>query len=221
MKIKRVLSMVPMLIAGCVSVPPATRLSNDSASAWQGKTLAVTTRARESFVAMTAGKAAFALIGAAAMIEAGNKIVKENDIEDPAPHLAADLADAAVGKYSVVRYTGPAIAVSSDDIQKLARAASGADLLLDVQSLGSSFRYLPVDWSHYIVDSRYIVRLIDVKSAKVVGAGTCSGTSKDETPLPTKDELLDNRAQRLKSILAAQRDHCLTQFKATVLNISG
>lgn len=220
MKIKYLLAVVPVLITACVSVPPATQLNATATSAWQGKSLAVTTRTRESFVAMTAGKAAFGLIGAAAMISAGNDIVKQNDIEDPAPHLTTELADAAVSQYAVTRYTGPAILVSTDEIPKLAKAGAGADLLLDVQSLGGDFRYLPADWSHYVVDSKYIVRLIDVKSAKVVGAGTCVESTKNELPLPTREELLDNHAQRLKSILDAQREHCFTHIKSAVLNIS-
>ena len=109
MRIRYVLSIVPLLIAGCVSVPPATQMGGGSSSAWQGKTLALTSRSRESLLAVTAGKAAFALVGVAAMVEAGNKIVKDNEIEDPVPHLAADLADAAVSKYSVVRSDGPAM----------------------------------------------------------------------------------------------------------------
>lgn len=58
----------------------------------QGKTLTVLKREKPSFAAMTAGKAAFGLIGATAMVVMANSIVKENNIEDPAGYIAEELA---------------------------------------------------------------------------------------------------------------------------------
>jgi len=50
-------------------------------------------------------QAAFAWIGAVAMIEAGNTIVKENDVQDPAPVLAQGLLSEAQSRYGVVPST--------------------------------------------------------------------------------------------------------------------
>lgn len=170
-------------------------------------------------MAVTAGKAAFALVGAIAMEEAGKSIVQENQIEDPAPHLAQDLVKAAVEKYGVTPSERPVV-IDSDDVAKLAQAAKGADLLMDVQSMGSQFRYLPTNWNHYVVDSRFILRLLDVTSGKVLGSSTCVQSTKGDKELPTRDELLANKAERLKATLAAQREQCLKLFKANVLNIT-
>jgi len=135
-----------VVLAGCVSTRNVT-VTNERMQAWQGKTIAVTTRPRADFVAMTAGKAAFAVVGAVAMIEAGKTIVKENDVQDPSPVLTQGLLSEAEQRFGVVPAANTIVAVDTTDIPKLAHAASGADLLLDVQSMGSQFRYFPTDWS--------------------------------------------------------------------------
>lgn len=73
-----------MTLEGCVSTQTAS-IANDNASAPHGKSIVVAKRVKPDFGAMTAGKVLFGLIGAAAMISAGNKIVADNHIDDPAP----------------------------------------------------------------------------------------------------------------------------------------
>ena len=110
--------------------------------------------------------------------------------------------------------------MDTTDLNKLAHAAKGADLLLDVQSLGSQFRYFPTDWSHYAVDSSFKVRLIDVHSGLLIAEGFCRQTTQKDPSPPTKDELLADGAARLKSILVSQREACSEQLKKNVLGIS-
>jgi hypothetical protein len=96
---------------------------------------------------MTAGKAAFALVGAVAMSEAGNAIVKDNGIDDPTILLVQNLTSEAEVRFGAVAATPSSVAIDTTDLAKMAHAASNADLLLDVQSLGSQFRYFPTEWS--------------------------------------------------------------------------
>jgi hypothetical protein len=207
-----------VFLAGCVSTRNVT-VTSERTQAWQGKTIAVTTRPRADFVAMTAGKAAFALVGAIAMIEAGKTIVKENDVQDPAPVLAQGLLSEAATHFGVIPAPDLSVVIDTTDVPKLAHAAAGADLLLDVQSMGNQFRYFPTDWSHYAVDSAFKVRLIDVRSSSLLAEGFCRQTTQKEPSPPTKDELLANRAARLKAILETQRDACLAQLKKDVLGV--
>jgi len=124
-----------LILAGCVSTRNAS-LSADHTKVLQGKTIALSTRPRADFVAMTAGKAAFALVGAVAMIEAGNAIVKNNGIDDPTTLLGQSLLSEAEVRYGVVTATPPSVAIDTTDLAKMAHTAGNADLLLDVQSLG-------------------------------------------------------------------------------------
>ena len=209
------------LLPACVSVPPASKVATESVDAWRGKTVATTTRSREALVAMTAGKATFAMLGALAMIEAGKKIVADNGIDDPVPLLSQELLQAAMQKYTLQPAAAGTVTVATDDVAKLAQAAGSADLLLDVQSLGATFRYFPTNWTHYAVDSAFIVRLIDVKGKRLAAGGMCRLTSEKEPNPPTHEELLADRAQRLKAILESQRASCSQKFKVEVLNIEG
>ncbi|RCV88556.1 hypothetical protein [Billgrantia montanilacus] len=58
--------------------------------------ITMSSREKPNFLAMTAGKAMVGgLVGAAAMMIAGNNIVEENEIEDPAGHISSGLAASA------------------------------------------------------------------------------------------------------------------------------
>jgi len=206
-----------MVLAGCVSTK-TVELPLERQSKWQGKTVALTDRPRAGFVAMTAGKAAFAVIGVAAMVSAGKTIVEENGIEDPAPHLARDLLVVAEKQYAVVAATTPPVKIDTTDIAQLAHAAAGADILLDVQGVAIDFRYLPVQWGHYVVDTSYKLRIIDVANSSLIAEGFCR-QSLPETDAKTKDELLANKAALLKSTIDKQRDKCLDELKQKVLAI--
>jgi hypothetical protein len=208
-----------LILGGCVSTRNAS-LTEDRTRGLQGKTIALSTRPRADFVAMTAGKAAFALVGAVAMIEAGNAIVKDNGIDDPTTLLGQNLISEAEVRYGVVAATPPSVAIDTTDLAKMAHTAGYADLLLDVQSLGGQFRYFPTDWSHYAVDSAFKVRLLDVHSAALIAEGFCRQTTQKDASPPTKDELLADHAARLKAILAAQRDACLQQLKKDVFGVT-
>ena len=69
-------------------------LSPADASTLQGKTLALTVHERPNFIAMTAGKATFALFGVGAMVIAGNKLIDDNHVADPAQIVRTNLANA-------------------------------------------------------------------------------------------------------------------------------
>lgn len=196
-----------LMAAGCVSVPKQA-VSDKTVAGWHGKSVALTDRPRAGFVAMTAGKGAFAAIGAVAAINAGKTIVEENGIEDPAPHVGRDLLQLAQTRYGVVPSTLEPVKVDTGDAKLLAKAATGADLLLDVQSVGGQFTYFPTNWSHYWVSSGLVVRVIDVHTGEVLGGGACHRDTRNDASPPTKAELLANRAQLLKTILDTQRDSC-------------
>jgi hypothetical protein len=206
------------MVAGCVSVPKQA-VSEKAANGWRGKSVVLSDRPRAGFVAMTAGKGAFALIGAAAAIESGKTIVEENGIEDPAPVVSRDLLKLAQTRYGVLAATLAPVKVDTTDVKQLAKAASGADLLLDVQSLGANFNYFPTQWGHYWVGSGLVLRVIDVRTGQVLGGGSCHRDSRKEDNPPTKDDLLANKAQLLKQILATQRDSCRDELAQTFLPV--
>src|SRR5258708_14328233 len=100
MKRRIPIALLFVFLGGCVSTRNAT-VGEERTHEWRGKSVALTVRPRADFVAMTAGKAAFALIGAVAMIKAGKAIVAKNGVEAQAPTLATDPMCTALPHYSV------------------------------------------------------------------------------------------------------------------------
>jgi len=206
-------------LTGCVSTRTA-QVADSRAAEWRGKKVVLTQRPTTDFIAMTPGKAAFAVVGVVAMLEAGKAIVQENGIEDPAPRLAQDLLAVAESKYGVSPASIPPVQAGSTttDPAKLVQGAAGADLVFDVQGMGGDFRYLSLHWASYVVDSGYKFRIIEVSDAKVVAEGFCHQQG-DSKKAISKDELLANHAARLKQELESQRQACFDQFKQQVLGI--
>lgn len=203
-------------LSGCVSQKTS---GVDTSIHFQGKTVALTARPRAAFVAATAGKAAFAVLGALAMEESGKTIVAENGIEDPATTVGRDLLAAAESHYGVVAAPVEPVPIDTTDTAQLAHAAKGADFLLDVQSYGQAFNYFATDWSHYWVSTIINVRLIDVPNAKLIAEGHCAADTRNDASPPTRAELLADKAARLKAMLNAQTAQCTSRFKRDVLKI--
>jgi hypothetical protein len=193
-----------LILGACVSTR-TTGVSNDSASTMHGKSIAISQRAKPDFSAMTAGKAMFGLVGAVAMICAGNKIVVDNNIEDPAPFIADQLRQALENKYDLVTVALTAPLADTMDTGKLASLYAAGDFVLDVQTANWSFLYRP-DLTHYRVLYSVKVRLIETHGAKLLAEAFCYRKDNDNKNPPTHEELLANQAALLKSRL---HDHAV------------
>src|SRR2546425_4618776 len=80
---------------GCVST--RTTQVDSRTSAWRGKSVTLTNRPPAGFAPVTAGKMMFGLIGGAAMVEAGRKMVAQNSLQGPAPIGARPVTQTAYG----------------------------------------------------------------------------------------------------------------------------
>jgi hypothetical protein len=205
-----------LVLAGCASVQH-TPMTAESSEALRGKTIVVTRHEAPGFNAMTAGKAAFGMIGAAAMVAAGNKIVAENEIPNPAIAIADRLAQRLeADRGMVVRDNGGKIA-DNDKVPTLQSTYPGADYLLDVRTLSWGFFYYPTNWDNYRVMSGYRLRLIDAATGKVVAESACSATEGDDANPPTRDQLLADEAALLKSYFEASTTRCVDLMSKEIL----
>lgn len=214
---KLALTAAVISLVGCASVEHKP-ISNDALAKLDGKAIATSRYAVPDFTAFTAGKAAFAMLGAAAMISEGNSIVKENGIEDPAglvsDGLLNKLTTAKAAK--AVPATG---ALKSDDVAGIVAANPGAQYILDYKTLGWMFNYYPTDWSHYRVSYSGRLRLIDAATKTVVAESACTSVQGDDKNPPTKEQLLDNKAALLKTHLANAGKACIDVLSRDVLRI--
>jgi hypothetical protein len=206
-----------VFVTACATVKHVP-LSQEASTQLQGGSVALTHYPTADFAAFTAGKAAFAVIGAAAMISEGNSIVKENGIQDPAVAISQKLADKLVAARSVTIVSTQAVA-ANDEPQTLAATYAGAKLLLDVKTLNWMFNYYPSDWSHYKVTYSARVRLIDTASKKAIAETMCQTVQGDDANPPTKDQLLQNKAALLKEYLNKGVAACVDVLAKDLLRI--
>lgn len=215
------------LIALATAAPTLARekvspIPEAAAATLAGKSLAVTRRGvLPSFMAMTAGKASFALIGAAAMASDGNRLVKENNIADPADTVEAILTPAFIKQYGVTPASPSGHSITpGNDLKQIIGAAPGADLILDIRSIGWNFAYYPTHWATYWVGYGVEVQLIDTKAAKVLADARCAtNTNKNAAP-PSRESLTTNGAQLLKDVLSSLSWDCSRQLASDEFHIT-
>lgn len=208
-----------LTLTGCVSTK-VVPIQQERMANLQGSTITVTTREKPSFGATTAGKASFGLLGAAAMISAGNEIVKKNAVEDPAVAIATELASGFASANAMTVVPTEGVLAKSTNPAELARQYSKADLVLDVQTVNWGFAYFPTDWNNYRVIYSAKARLIDTRTRKVLAEGFCSRVPEKTDDAPSHEELLANQAARLKQELEAAAQHCVSEFRSKVLKSS-
>lgn len=209
---------IAVLMTGCANIQKIP-LNADASAALSKQAIVPVTRAKPDFAAITPGKAAFAMLGAIAMISAGNDLVKVNDIEDPANAISLGLLQ-ELQSARAARPISPAVLVDGDEPEKLVAAAKGtAKYVLDVQTINWSLGYFPTDWTHYRVMYVAKARLIDAESKKVVAEGKCVRVPDSNKNAPSYDELVDNQAQRLKKELQIAAVGCVQSLKADMLSL--
>lgn len=211
MRLKSSAAILCLAAIGCV---PAQKLpmTEQVGQSIQGQKIICMSRKKPDFAAMTAGKASFGAIGGSAMIAAGNKIVEEHKVEDPAVKISAGLLAKLQEKYnlSVVAYTpGP---VETDNIDALADFHPKEDLLLNVQTVNWSFAYFPTNWNHYRVIYSIKASLVDLRHRKVIAEGFASRVEEESPSSPTYDELMADDAARLKAKLGELSDACYQEL---------
>jgi len=212
------LIMATIMLSGCASLNKQA-IDKSIVQTLKDKTITHTVREKPDFAAVTADKAAFALIGAVAMISAGNEIVAEHGIADPADEIAAGLAKALESRHGSQFVNSP-VMVSEDDPALIAASTKGAvKYIIDTQTINWSFGYFPTDWSHYRVIYVAKARLIDVDTKAVVAEGFCKHVPESNEGAPTYDQLLANKASLLKKKLSDAAGKCVTSLKAEMLTI--
>jgi len=208
-----------VVISGCAS-PKNIPIAENAITENETHSVIVTKREKPSFSAMTPGKGAFGLIGAVAMISAGNELIKENKVEDPAQYIGTKLVDALQTKYKLFLIEDNNEIIDSTDVEKIAETYKSANYALDVQTVNWSFTYFPTDWSHYRVIYSAKMKLIDTKMNKIVAEGFCSRVPEKDENAPTYDDLTQNNAAGLKKELMTAADFCVDYFNKEIFKLT-
>lgn len=209
--------MVCALLYGCVSVQNKP-LSADASARLEGKSLAYAVHAKSDFAAMTAGKAMFAVFGAAAMISKGNSIIAENNVPDPAQAISTGLTQRLADQLHMAVQDEP-IHAASDKLDLLVAQGTTTDYLLDVQTLNWMYGYYPSKPSHYRVFYSARVRLIDTHTKAVIAETLCKAQPNTDENAPTQDELLNDHAAGLKRLLEKAGTDCINVLSKQILHV--
>lgn len=202
-------------LSGCVSTK-SVPIDQSTASNLRDKTLALSASNKPDFSAVTAGKATFGFMGALAMIDAGNRIVEEYDIADPAIFLAEEMSK-VIKDRNLVMVKLPVHATNENDVEELAESHAESDFLLDVRTVNWGYSYFPMDWNNYAVNYSAKVRLIETSSAEVRAEAFCGYVDERHDDSPSHDDLLENRAERLKQELHVAATECLAILRSKLV----
>lgn len=212
-KVAPVVSALALALAGCAQLPPPRPLAADLAKRLPGQSVARTKAETPSFVAMTAAKGGFAMLGALAAISEGNELIKANGVEDPAVRISSALTASLTDKYRLDSKPATGEAVG-DSIEQVIGAAPSADVILDVRTLGWRFGYFPANWGTYYVAYAAKARLVDVKTKAVIAESICATPRPEKTERsPSYDALVGDGARGLKQELTAIADQCVGKLK--------
>lgn len=204
-----------LFLSACTTVNH-TPLTTEASQQLTGKSFVRTNYVKPDFTAYTAGKAAFAMIGAFAAISEGNQIVKDNDVPDPAVAIGEGLATRLNGARNATLIPSQKIA-SDNNIDTLIKEYPGADFLIDAQTLNWMFIYYPSDWTHYRIVYYARVRVIDTKNGKVIGESMCKSMQGDDKNPPSYDQLLADKAGLLKTYLSRAVEECVPVLAKDIL----
>ena len=189
-----------LLAAGASAKEKLVPLSETDAAALRGKTVALTVHKRPSFTAGTAGKATFGLFGAGAMIAAGNKLVDENGVQDPAVLVRDQLVRLLRDTYGANVLEVDTQATEATKPKEIAALHPQSDYVLDVRSTGWMFFYYPSDWNSYWVNYTVQSQLVDAKNARQVSNMACRADTRKSPVRPSREQLIDDKAQLLKDV---------------------
>ena len=209
------------LLFGCSNTPINSAVINSS----NPQKITITSREAPDFMAW---KRAYDWLPfpleTAAINREGNRIVRENGIENPANHIGLEVAKSLSGKYGIEPIETSEKRMISWDTEDIVRHYPQGGLIVDVQTLNWGFRYNSKG-NPFALEYKYRVfyfaqlRLLDSESKSKIAEGVCKITPKDDNHLFEKDQLTENSAQILKSELKLAAENCLRYLNENVINI--
>lgn len=211
-----------LLLAACATNQTHTPVPLATEATFQpGARVAVSRYPVADFIAMTPGKAAFAVLGAAASISEGNSFIKDNGIADPAIDIGSGLRKGLMEKYQLVEAAATEAPLNDDSLASIVKNYSASDFVVDVKTVGWSYRYMPVNWDSYHVSYGARARLIDVKNSRIVAEDSCARTSKELSEAVSHEKLTANHGQYLRTKLSAYAAECANELAKRMLKIEG
>lgn len=206
---------VGVVMVSCASTVP---LTPDVAKTLTNREVTVARRDQPSFWPMSREKLALGFLHHSFLIVAGDELVAQNKIDDPAKYIGQQLSQDLAAQYGTTVASNP-VKLADDDVEAIAKNHPTADLVLEVRTTLWGFMYYTADTDRHRVNYAAQLRLIDVKGGRIIAEGSCSHRTEEAPSAPTYDELVANSAERLKEELRGLADLCVGEFKTKVFQM--
>ncbi len=162
-------------------------------------------------------KMEFPIVGNAPALSLGDQLIQDNGVADPADAISRRLAEIYRDRY---RVNSPSRTVDLDTYTISALPANVAQdgVVLDVKTTGWGAAYIAMDITHYYVMYAARARLVDAVTHQEVARASCWFKRADmPDPLPTYEELFENRAAGLKAKLDDEAARCAASLAQNML----
>jgi hypothetical protein len=220
---KKIISTILVLsfLTSCVSTKNVA-LNSESAESLKNKKLVIVRSEKPDFAAVTFGNMMIAMftggiLGTIKIIHDGNKIVKENSIEDPSIQMAQNLASQISSQYQVEIIKQEVAKEMDYDEEEIAKEYKDiANYALDLRTINWSFGYLPMRTNSFRVIYSSKIRLINTENSKIIAEGFCARIPDGSDYYPSYKELLANNAEVIKEELSKASLYCTDMFKEKV-----
>ncbi len=201
-----------LLLGGCATAP-MTLSEKDSASLTGGK-LTVVQYKPDPFLPMTNTKGMFAVVGVAAAVGEGKKLVSEMQLVDPASTIKTALGRSLADHYSMHELAViPQVKDYESDPKVVSGMANHQGFVLDVRTFGWGTLYYPFK-TQYKVNYFAQARLINARQGRLISTERCIIDEKYSPQAPTYDQLMADNGSLLKQKLEQAAQECIRQFTA-------
>lgn len=205
------------VLSGCGVMKPMP-IADVDLSELKGKSLLKTKTEMPDMMELTVGRGFFGAFGMLAGISAGNELVKNNNIQDPAQMISLKLAK-EFAKKNKLKLNVKSTLVETNDVKKISDQNSKVDYILDIRTQNWNLAYFPFDMSAFRVNYLAHLRLIDTKTKMVIAESQCHRVVEESEGAPTHDQMDANNMKLFKSETQKAINYCVKEFKKTTLRI--
>lgn len=175
--------------------------------------LALVIHETPEFMAMTADRSMFLNADVDKAYADGNRLVRENGLEDPADRVCRMMAAAMQNRYGLQYNESAMLKSRSKKLDDLVRLANGKDYILDVET--EYWYFINKEHKQPLYFVKYIanLRIIDASRGTTIGQSTCDyDTVKGGQPLVSYAELMADGGAYIKQSLDDAALFCVDKF---------
>ena len=202
-----------LLFSGCIGTKNI-EITKNVLTQMNGKTIVVTQYQEPDFIAKTTDSVILGRKAKEVMIREGNKIIKDNNIQNPVHYIKKNFIKKLSEKTSFTTVLSTDIE-PSNDFATLINKYSDKDYILDIKTDNWKLTYFTWDWNVYKVIYTVKLRLINTKNGDLIES-TCSSIPENIKTAPPYSKFLENNAQILKDELQLAADKCLNEFSKDI-----